>query len=148
MFRKLTLLSLLAGLVLAGCRTQPDSPAEMADAAIVSLNERLTEVVDDEARSVAVSGNFKLIQGHFAEFREIQLQHRKRMSLLLRDYDSTEEEIMSQINHYNDLKEQKVQVVQALLESINATLTEAERKTMESEIRRLMESLLALTSAP
>lgn len=148
MFRNLSLFSVFAGVLLAGCRTQPDSPVEIADVAIVSLDQRVAEVVDDEARSTAVSGDFKRIQGLFLEFREIQFQHRREMGRLLRDYDSSGEEIMSQIDHYNCLKEQKMEAAQALLESINATMTEAERHAIEGEIRHLMESLLGLASAP
>jgi hypothetical protein len=106
------------------------------------------EVVNEEARALAVTGDFEDIRRLFEEFREIQVAHREEMRRLLRDYDSTEEDMPAQLDRYNDLKKQRLEAVQALFESIEASMTDAEQKAMESEIRHLMKSLIALTSAP
>ncbi len=141
-------LALIAGVLLAGCQTRLKSPEVIADAAMTSLNSRAGKVVDEEERRLVIMEDFKRIQGLFREFRDIQIQHREEMSRLLRDYDSTEEQILSQISLYNELKEQKVREGQDLLQSMNATMKEDERKAMETEIRLVMKSLFGLTSAP
>ena len=141
-------LAVIAGLLLTGCRSQPGSPQEIADVAMESMKVRVGEVVPEQTRSQAIQADFNRLQGLFLEFREIQIQHRKRVGQLLRDYDSTEAEILQQMDDYNHLKEQKVREAQALQEKIDATLEEAERKAMEPAIRQVMESLLNLASAP